>query len=53
MANESNEKKAEGNVELSLDELDAASGGERGVKPYNRCRNDSCAGYSCNCLWYY
>ena len=27
MANESNEKKAEGNVELSLDELEGAAGG--------------------------
>ena len=43
----------ENNFELSLDDLDAAAGGERGAEPYNHCRRDSCAGYSCNCLWYY
>ena len=40
MANESNEKKAEGKVELSLDELEGAAGGyilyrPGGSAPYN------------------
>ena len=43
----------ENDFELSLDELDAASGGEYGVKPYDHCRNDRCAGHSCDCLWYF